>query len=172
MELLGLVPFRRSAIVVLAVGLVISLLIWRPLARRFGWRGWATLAALVALSAVLALTIAPGFGVDAVTVRECVPSTRGELLGDLREVGRSRESLLNVLLLLPLGAFAMLATRRILLSAVLVVVLPGVIELAQTQIPGRLCSGSDYIANALGGLVGVAIGAVAAWLISRSARRG
>jgi VanZ like family len=166
MQLFGDVPFRPPAVVILVVGLSISVLIWRPLVRRFSWRPWPTLVALVAISVTLALTLGPGFA-EGVTIRQCVPSTRGELVGELRAVAQSSEGLLNLLLLVPLGVAATLATRRPLLVCILVIALPGLIELMQTQIAGRVCSGTDYVENVLGGLAGVAVGAVAGWLVAR-----
>jgi hypothetical protein len=166
MELFGDVPIRPPAVVILVVGLLISLLLWRPLVRRFSWRPLPTLAALVVLSATLALTLGPGFA-EGVSIRQCVPSTRGELVSELRAIGQSSEGLLNLLLLVPLGVAATLATRRPLLACVVVIALPGLIELMQSQIPGRVCSGTDYLENVLGGLAGVAMGAVACWLVAR-----
>jgi VanZ family protein len=66
-------------------------------------------------------------------------------------------------MLMPLGFGLMLATRRVVWPSLLVVLLPVAIELTQVLIPGRECSVSDWLANSLGGLIGVGVG----WLTQR-----
>jgi VanZ family protein len=52
------------------------------------------------------------------------------------------------------------------------VLLPVAIELTQVLIPGRECSVSDWLANSLGGLIGVAVGWLTQrWLRARKAAR-
>jgi VanZ family protein len=82
------------------------------------------------------------------------------------------ESWLNIAMLMPLGFGLMLATRRVVWPSLLVVLLPVAIELTQVLIPGRECSVSDWLANSLGGLVGVGVGWLTQrWLRARKAAR-
>lgn len=51
-----------------------------------------------------------------------------------------------------------------------ILALPGAVELVQTQIPGRVCSGADYVTNVAGGLVGIGIGVLTAAVWGRASR--
>lgn len=70
------------------------------------------------------------------------------------------ETLLNAVMLVPLGVALALAARRLLPAVAVLLVVPGAVEVVQTRIPGRTCSGVDYLTNLGGGLAGVALGAV------------
>ena len=145
----------------LAGGLVavLALLVWRPLARALGWAPRATLLSLLLLAGVAALTMGPGGSTTTAGVRACV--RRAPVLVDatLTRPRASLETGLNVLLLLPLGVAVVLAAYRVGPALAVVLVLPAVIELTQTVVPGRVCSGVDYATNASGGMVGVLLGA-------------
>lgn len=154
-------PLSVQTVLYAVIGLAVTALVWWPLVRLTGWSPVPTLLALVALTAVLALTLAPG-NVDYVTgVRACIAGAPHHLRARLLAISTSPEALLNMVLLVPLGLFAVLAVRRAWPVAVFVVVLPAVIELAQTRVPGRVCSGIDYLTNVTGGLLGVLLG----WLV-------
>lgn len=141
------------------VGAVIVVLVSNPLARRFGWRPVPTMVALLGLAMVVSVTI-PESGNRLGSVAACLPEGLGDLVSAVGRLGGGLEGLLNVAMLMPFAMAAVLATRRVLPTALVVLVLPAVIELVQTQVPGRQCSPSDYLANALGGLIAVAAGAL------------
>lgn len=161
-HLRGTVPISYWTLVVIALGIAVSLLSWRWLARRTGARPLPTLGAMLALTGALALTLLPRGGRSHTrrTLAECLPADWADLGHAAGRLGGSLENLLNIGLLLPLGFALVLASRRIVWPAALMLLLPAGIELAQTSINGRLCSASDWMANALGGLIGVAAGAL------------
>jgi glycopeptide antibiotics resistance protein len=128
------------------------------------------MVALLGLAMAVALTM-PENGNRLGSVAACLPDDLGDVATAAGRVGVGLESLLNVAMLMPFALAAVLATRRVAWPALVVVVLPAVIELVQTQVPGRQCSVGDYLANTLGGLIAVAAGAllqryprVRAWL--------
>ncbi len=153
-------PISPAALLLAAAGTVVSLLLWRPLVRVSGWRPVPTLLALLALTAVCALTLAPGSNPGEGGARACIAGAPVHLRARLLAIRTSPEALLNMVLLVPLGCFAVLAVRRLWPALVLVLVLPAAIELAQTRIPGRVCSGIDYLTNAAGGVLGAVLGIV------------
>ncbi|WP_037067518.1 VanZ family protein [Pseudonocardia acaciae] len=159
-RLRGTIPITKWTAVFTVLGIGVCLLSWRWLARRTGWRRWPTLGALLSLAAALALTVSPrgGRSRNRRTLAECLPADWADLGRSAGKVGDSVESLLNVGLLVPLGFTLVLACRRVAWPAALMLLLPAAIELAQTSINGRQCTPADWMANALGGLVGVGAG--------------
>lgn len=155
------VPISKWTPIFLLVGLVVALLIWRPLARGLRWRSFPTLIALLSLAGASAMTLSPrGWYGNHKSLERCLPGTLGEIANSASKVGGNMESLLNVGMLVPLGIALVVAIRRVGWPTLLVVVLPAVIEISQTIVPGRQCSTADYLANALGGVVGIAVGVV------------
>ncbi|WP_037076561.1 VanZ family protein [Pseudonocardia spinosispora] len=156
------VPISKWTPIFLLVGLVVALLIWRPLARSLGWRSFPTLIALLSLAGASAMTLSPrGWYGNYKTLEQCLPSTLGDVADSASKVGGSMESLLNVGMLFPLGCALVVASRRAVWPALLVVLLPAAIEISQaTVVPGRQCSTTDFLANALGGLIGIVAGVV------------
>jgi hypothetical protein len=154
---------------------VLAALLFRPIARRLGTPTWAAAGLLASAAAVAMLTLlpAPGHGVlgpSADTLAAC-----GSSLGDVPGLWRglvARDSIGervgNFVMFVPLAFFATLAVStprgrrgRLLLLAALAVAAPVVIEVGQALLgAGRTCAGYDWVNNALGGLAGVAIGAV------------
>ena len=170
-RLLAVTPLSRWTLGCAVVGGLAAVVVRGPLVRRTGWRpGW-TLVSLLTLAAVLAVTLAPSHDVPRpLGVRSCLRGTTGQLgNGSLFALGGA-EAGLNLVLLVPLGVVLVMATRGLLVPVAVVVVLPALVELTQTQVPGRTCSGSDYVANVAGGLVGVALGAALVGL-ARAVRR-
>ena len=155
------VPLTWWTVLGLLVGGAASLLLWRPLAARTGWHpGW-TLTSLLLLSSTLALTFGPGLQRHPPTLVECLPTRASKLLRALAQVGGNLENSLNLLMLAPVVIAVVLATRSTRHGVWLAIGLPSLIEIVQSQIPGRVCSTADYIANALGGvLAAVLTGAV------------
>ncbi|WP_329018108.1 VanZ family protein [Streptomyces sp. NBC_00690] len=85
---------------------------------------------------------------------------------DFTQPFQATQGLWNLAMTVPLGLFALLASRRPLPALVGVVALPLAIEFTQAEVSGlgRVCDSSDAQMNILGGLVGLA---VAAFVIAR-----
>jgi VanZ family protein len=153
-------PLSRWTVVYAVLGILVAVAARGPLVRRTGWRpGWAAVS-LLALAAVLAVTLAPSrdfprpLGVGA-----CLRGAAGQVRdGSAFALGGDQAGL-NLVLLVPLGTALVLAARRVLVPLAVLVALPALVELTQTQVPGRLCSGNDYVLNVTGGLGGAALGA-------------
>ncbi|WP_055527852.1 VanZ family protein [Streptomyces graminilatus] len=79
----------------------------------------------------------------------------------LAEPFHTTQGLWNLLMMVPVGALALLAVRRPLPALVGVVVLPPGIEFTQATVDGlgRVCDSSDAEMNIIGGLVGLGIAA-------------
>jgi hypothetical protein len=155
------VPINHWIPVVGLLGFVASLLLWRRVAGWLRWRPLPTLLTLLAATAVVSLTLTPrGWWGNHRSLARCVPSDWADLADSMGRVGTSLESWLNIAMLVPLGVGLVLASRRVVWPAVLLVLLPVAIELTQVVVPGRQCSAADWAANALGGLIGVTIGAL------------
>jgi hypothetical protein len=155
---------------IVAVGLFgLAVLAVRPIARRTGWPVWTTAATLLSAAVVGILTLAPSPGrpmaaPDGAAIVDCVqalshPSAWWHGLIATEDRG---ERVGNVLMFVPLGFFATLASRRPLVVAAVGVLAPGGIELGQVLIGGgRDCAANDWLNNATGALLGVVAGVVA-----------
>ncbi|MFB8314956.1 VanZ family protein [Streptomyces sp. NPDC055961] len=77
---------------------------------------------------------------------------------------QSAQGHLNLVLFIPYGLFAALATRRPLFAAATGVLFTAAIETAQATMPfiSRLCDTDDLITNSLGACIGAALGALVA----------
>jgi hypothetical protein len=153
-----------------AAGLVVlAAVAARPVARRAGWPVWTTAATLLSAAVVGILTLAPApgqpvSGPDGAAIVDCVhaladPSAwwRGLISTDDRG-----ERVGNVLMFVPLGLFATLASRRPVVVAAIGVLAPAAIELGQVLIGGgRDCAANDWLNNTTGALLGVVAGVVA-----------
>ncbi|HEY8474801.1 MAG TPA: VanZ family protein [Natronosporangium sp.] len=160
----------RTPIVVLSL-VLLAALVARPLALLTRWPVWTTAAMLQAAAVVGILTLgpAPGHpltGPDGAALVDCVqtlgsPSAWWE---GLIATGDRGERVGNVLMFMPLGCFAVLVTKRPVLTALVVAFAPSVIELSQVLIGGgRDCAANDWLNNATGGLLGVLVG----WTVLR-----
>ncbi|MFK4110193.1 VanZ family protein [Streptomyces sp. NPDC002176] len=89
---------------------------------------------------------------------ECAVNT------DVAGALQSTQGQLNLVLFIPYGLFAALATRRPLFAAATGVLFTAVIETAQATVPfiSRLCDTDDLITNSLGACTGAALGALVA----------
>jgi glycopeptide antibiotics resistance protein len=159
MELLGThVPISWSTLLVLLCGVLLSRSVGDWLASSLGWRRGASVAAWIALSTVLALTVTPD-GAESTGQDHCSLDYVAQVFSEpLRASGGVGGGLLNLLLLLPLGTALVMASGRASIAVLMVLALPVIIEVAQRSIPGRLCSISDYLTNTAGGILGVIIG--------------
>ncbi|GAA5171263.1 hypothetical protein GCM10023321_69570 [Pseudonocardia eucalypti] len=171
-QLRWLVPISRWTPLVALLGVAFALLGWRPLARWARWYRLPTLGALLALAGVVALTLSPrGWYGNHRSLAECVPTEWWQLASSAAGVGGSAESILNIVLFVPLGFCLVMASRRVMWPAALMASMPIAIELLQVVVPGRQCSPRDWLANALGGLIGVTAAALTRHILRRRARR-
>lgn len=162
------IPLSWWTAVALAGGVALSAMLWRPLSRRCGWRPPWTLAALICLTGVLALTLTPGDERRHIGLRECIPQEPSDAWFLIFHTGGGVfADMLNVLLMWPVTVSVVMATRRVLPALLVSPLLPLFIELTQTLIPGRVCAVSDLVTNTIGGLVGAASG----WALQRELRR-
>lgn len=83
---------------------------------------------------------------------------------DIVHALQSTQGQLNLVLFVPYGLFAALATRRPLFAAATGLLFTAAIETAQATVPfiSRLCDTDDLITNSLGACVGAALGALTA----------
>lgn len=113
--------------------------------------GWVGLYAGAVLCAVVLTMSAPGYGGGAAA---CSLSYGWEPF-------RSQEGELNVLLFVPVGAFGLLALRRVRVALPAGVLLSAAIEAVQALVPsmGRACDTADLQTNATGTLLGCLLAA-------------
>jgi VanZ family protein len=168
LHLRRIVPISAWTLVLGVVLVALTSVTWRPLARRWGWRPLPTAVALLGLSGALALTLSPRhWRVNHRNLHQCLPHDWTDLAHAASRVGGSLENLLNIAMLVPLGFGLALASRRVWWPALVVVLVPAAVELAQVMIPGRECSTADWLANALGGLLGALVGALLSAVLDR-----
>ncbi|MEV5436511.1 VanZ family protein [Streptomyces sp. NPDC052682] len=110
---------------------------------------------LWAASAVGPATLTSWAGSGVLTY-ECAVNT------DVAQALSSTQGQLNLILFVPYGLFAALATRRPLFAAATGVLFTAGIETAQATVPfiSRLCDSDDLITNSLGACTGAALGAL------------
>ncbi len=167
---LAVTPVSWWTLLVAVAGTVLSLVVWRPVVRASGWGNATTLASALLITAVLALTMGPGSASGPGGIRTCVRAAPALVETSVYRITTSAEALLNLVFLVPLGVTMVLATRRPVLATMVILALPGAVELTQTRIPGRVCSGADYVTNVTGGLVGIGIGVLTAVVWGRASR--
>jgi VanZ family protein len=143
-------------------------LAYRPLTRRFGWPRWPTALALASFAVIAVITFTPPVNgwLPAGRPHDCLAITRTDLVHAVTHFGRGIQEKLNILMLVPLGFFLTLATRRPARCAAAMLLFPALIEIVQGSFSGRHCSPLDWTDNAAGGLIGVA--AALAWLAHRN----
>jgi hypothetical protein len=169
--LFGAVPVSGLSVILLVAGLLAGLLGWLPLARWLGWQPASTLALLIAIAGMLTITLHPGAGPDqAASLTSCAQLTKQQVLHDLVVIIGNHQELVGVAAMIPVGFFAATAARRGAPAAALVLILPGVIELAQLKVTGRDCNAASFLLTGLGGLLGVAIGVAVNHLVRTTNR--
>lgn len=134
-------------------------------------RGWAPVPAALAgcaLALALAVTVirSPGqFSAGGLvpldTLRECAAGSLS--------LARTYEKL-NVAMLVPLGFFGTLATRRPAAVAVSCLLLSGLLEFVQGATGGGTCQARDVVHNTMGGVLGVLLAMVLLGLMGRMQR--
>lgn len=153
------IPISSWTLVGLVVGTGLAMLCWRPLARRLAWWPAPTLVLLLSLTAILALTVTPDGGGSPIPLRVCVPRDPSALMHNALHTGGGLiADLLNGMLPVPFTAALTLASGRGRMALAIAILLPGVIEVTQTLLPGRHCAISDFLANAVGGTAGFGLG--------------
>lgn len=140
--------------------LLLALALWRPLTRRTANRRWPTLFALLSAALIGVVTLTPDGWFRLRDPRACLDVTPSELRFAATNLFAGSPEFFNVLLFLPLGYFLVLASGKVPAAAVTVLVLPALAEVAQAAFVQRVCAALDWFDNSLGGLVGVAAGAV------------
>lgn len=135
-------------------------------------RGFRLLAAAMAATAVVALTLAPRALVAPArhAFMRLVDAARSPLLTWLPD--GDAERVLNTILFVPLGAtIALLLARRAWPVAILAgLALSTAVEYAQASIPGRVPDPADIVWNTVGAAIGVSL-VTAPRLIAAAARR-
>lgn len=169
MQLFGVVPVSLWTAVILLVGLALVAVLWRPMVARTEWRPLPMAVAGICVTAVLALTL----GAEGTATSAPMGGLVEEVLDEgvahaMLEAAQDLETILNLVLLVPLGAALVLGLRRIIVPLVIVLMLPAFTELVQLAIPGRVGSLSDFLLNALGGIIGVGLGAILARRLRRN----
>ena len=147
--------------VVLVIALIGTVVLAYFLARapRHG-RRTAVIITGVALAAVIGLTLTPDtYPLDVATCNFQSNTPFGDYL--------------NIALFLLPAIFGVIATRKPLLVLAVGIGFSAFIELIQYLVPwfGRRCDVDDWLANSLGTLIGVAIGAAVLWVARRRAAR-
>lgn len=157
----------RTAVVLLAL-VSLAAVSARPVALLAGWPVWTTAAMLqaAALIGILTLGPAPGYAVsgpDGAAIVDCARTVvdPSAWWNGLIATGDRGERVGNVLMFIPLGFLAVLATRRPVVVAAIGALAPAVVEFSQVLIgAGRDCAANDWLNNATGALLGVVAGLV------------
>ncbi|POX60579.1 VanZ family protein [Streptomyces sp. Ru62] len=134
------------------IGLILGGASWTLVRKRGNPHGawWSGLA--FTLTGVLGVTFMGGGSASGVCV----------LNHQLAEPFHTTQGLWNLAMMVPVGAFALLAIRRPLPVLVGVIALPLTIEFTQATVNGlgRVCDSSDAQMNIIGGLIGLTVVAV------------
>jgi hypothetical protein len=144
----------------LAITVVLSVFLTVPIARRLGWSTFGTGLSIVSLGGAISVTLVnrlwrTGVHWNLDAMSQC--------LSQASSSPDPIEARLNLVLLLPLGLGLILASRSAVLGISVVVAVAVVLEAVQAVSGLGQCQPSDVLRNAIGGIVGVALG----WLILR-----
>jgi hypothetical protein len=148
--------------------LLLAVALCRPVAARFRLAPWPTLGALLSAAVIGVVTLTPDGWYGLRDPGSCLRVTAAELHSAGLHLLSGPQQLFNVLLFVPLGFFLVLTTGRFRWSAVTVLVLPVLIEVAQATFARRVCAVLDWFDNTLGGLIGAAVGVVALAVLRRA----
>ncbi len=162
----------------LALGVVVAAVLFRPLARLFGWRpGW-TLLTLLALAPVVAFTVpvdavsgVPAGAIDRLAAFVAGSLHPGVVGAEVAAVGSDDERLANLLLFLPVGLFGTLATGAAVRTALAGAVLSLGVEGWQAVDGTRVASVADWLHNSVGAAVGALAGMLLVALLYRPRAR-
>lgn len=140
--------------------LALALALWRPVAQRCGWPRWPTLGALLSAALIGVVTLTPDGWFRLGDPRSCLELTSGAFGYAGTHLLAGPQEAANILLVVPLGFFLVLASRQVVAPAVAVILLPICVELLQASFAQRVCTVLDWFDNTLGGLLGAAAGTV------------
>ena len=124
-------------------------------ANLFRWGKIASVLSGVSLALALSVTLVrPSWGGIRLgdPLQVCVPGSFSVAAGG---------ALLNFVMLIPLGFFGVLATKRPLLVAIGCVSVSAGIEIAQAVFELGVCDGQDFMNNSVGGVLATLVG----WLV-------
>jgi glycopeptide antibiotics resistance protein len=149
------------ALPALLVGVLFAFVAFLPLSRAFRWSPTLTLLMLLSVAPVLAFTLPP----DASTVPVGAGVRLRYFFGlfldpvnvhrQIDAIGSNSERMANLILFVPAGFFATLATRRPLRIALAGIAIPFLIETWQAISGVRVGSAADWLHNCGGTLIGV-----------------
>ena len=155
----------------IAIALLLALLLCVWTARQLGTSRFTAWLLLANVGVIVAVTLTPNRWVLDAEVATCDLSRIGP--ASIEVYRSSRDPILNVLMLIPLGVLIGQLDRRQHRSLLVVAaaMLPFAIELVQAVVAplGRACQGGDVFDNLAGLLIGLAIGVV--WRRARRATR-
>ena len=147
--------FGHTAVqVAICIFLFLGLVLGPPLARALDWRPSGTILAIWGLGGALSVTFISRIGRNDFMLD---PATVGQCLSGLTKPWLSADSVLNLVMLLPLGAGLMLASRRYSVALTGVVAVSVGIELMQAISGLGACERGDIVRNTIGGVVGIAL---------------
>ncbi|HTI23587.1 MAG TPA: VanZ family protein [Kutzneria sp.] len=131
----------------------------------FRWSKPASALAGVSLALALSVTLVRPYWGDVRLgdpLRMCVPGHFSVTAG---------EALLNFVMLMPLGFFGVLATKRPLLVAMGCVSVSAGIEITQAMFELGVCDGQDFMNNSVGGVLATVAGWLLLLVLGRNRRR-
>ncbi|MFC0546770.1 VanZ family protein [Kutzneria chonburiensis] len=134
-------------------------------AHLFRWNKPASALAGVSLALALSVTLVRPYWGDVRLgdpLRMCVPGHFSVTAG---------EALLNFVMLMPLGFFGVLATKRPLLVAMGCVSVSAGIEITQAMFELGVCDGQDFMNNSVGGVLATLAGWLLLLAVGRNRRR-
>jgi hypothetical protein len=134
-------------------------------AHLFRWNKPASALAGVSLALALSVTLVRPYWGDVRLgdpLRMCVPGHFSVTAG---------EALLNFVMLMPLGFFGVLATKRPLLVAMGCVSVSAGIEITQAMFELGVCDGQDFMNNSVGGVLATVAGWLLLLVVGRNRRR-
>jgi glycopeptide antibiotics resistance protein len=164
------------ALPALLVGVLFAVIAFLPLSRAFGWSPLWTLLALLSLAPILAFTLPPDTSTVPAGADERLRHFFGLFLDSenvhrqIDAVGSNNERMANLLLFVPAGFFATLATRRPVRVAIAGIAIPFLIETWQAISGVRVASAADWLHNCGGALIGVVAASVLLPLTRRHPR--
>lgn len=149
---------QRSVLLVFAVGAVLLGPVAWLLAVRHGWN--RVPAVIAGVSLALAVSVTQGrqpYQFGGLNFSACALTSGGAGLS---------EAALNFAMLMPLGLFAVLATHRLLGTALFCAATSVVFEAAQGLFDTGACVGQDALSNSMGGACAAVVGGLMAqrWL--------
>ena len=135
----------------------ISLVAWKPVAKKFSWESLPTLAMLISVAGIFAFTLSPS-GDESVRFQTVL---RLPSIDELILLFSSLEGQLNVLLFIPFGFTSYLATKRFWPSLLVGIILSVTIEFLQAfPVVSRTSIIDDVIANTVGSAIGLVCAAL------------